>query len=225
MALISIEPIGYVRSPYIAKYDAPRQPGADDRVDEAVIDLLPHRNLEQAVEDLAGFDRIWVIAWFDQATNWKPKVLTPRDRTKRGVLATRSPHRPNPLSLSAVRLVDVKGLTIRVEGLDLLDGTPVLDIKPYIPYADAFPESRTGWLEGLNERQYTVDIICDVSAVDPHVIAHAKRVLGADPFPHPYRRTSLMESGSYMLAYKEWRAVYDIDGENVIVRSIVLQST
>ena len=66
MAAVAMEPIGYVRSPYIAKYDAPRQPGADDRVDEAVIELLPHRNLEQAVEDLIGFERIWVIAWFDQ---------------------------------------------------------------------------------------------------------------------------------------------------------------
>lgn len=70
-------------------------------------------------------------------------------RQKRGVLATRSPHRPNPIGLSALTLVAVEGSNLRVRGVDILDGTPILDIKPYVPYADAFPDSRAGWIDAI----------------------------------------------------------------------------
>ncbi len=145
---LTLRPIGVIRTPYTDRYRAPRQPGMAAEGREGVIELVAGLNMEQCVADLAGFDRIWVIVWFHRNERWKPRVLPPRGgRVKRSVLATRSPHRPNPLGLSVLRLLEVRGRTLRVADVDLLDGTPVLDIKPYIPYADAFPGSRAGWLD------------------------------------------------------------------------------
>ena len=128
---------------FAAKDEAPRQAVVDGA--EAVIELFPGRNLEHAIEDLAGWERIWVIFWFHLNPGWRPKVLPPRSTSgRKGVLATRSPHRPNPLGLSAVRLLRIEGLNLHVQGVDMIDGTPVLDIKPYVPYSDAFAQSGSG---------------------------------------------------------------------------------
>jgi tRNA (adenine37-N6)-methyltransferase len=104
----------------------------------------------EALDDLEGIERIWVIAHLHLNTGWNAKVLPPRGpRQKRGLFATRSPHRPNSIGLSAVRLVGVDGFTLHVEEIDLIDGTPILDVKPYVPYADAFPDARAGWIEQI----------------------------------------------------------------------------
>lgn len=151
----TFRPIGFVRSPYVRRIDAPHQAtvvaGTETGAEaEAVIELedsLP----ESLLRDLEGFDRIWVIFAFHLSDGWAPLVKPPRGpRVKRGVLATRSPHRPNPIGLSAVEMVAVEGRCVRVRGVDLLDGTPVLDIKPYVPYADAFPEARAGWIDEVD---------------------------------------------------------------------------
>ncbi len=149
--------IGHVRSPYRERFGTPRQPvvTAQTLTDAAVdarIELLSGWNFEQALKDLEGFDYIWLVAWLHLNEDWKPSVIPPRGpRIKRGLFSTRSPHRPNPIAMSALRLTGVDGLTLHVRGIDLLDGTPVLDIKPYVPYADAFPEARAGWLETAGE--------------------------------------------------------------------------
>jgi tRNA (adenine37-N6)-methyltransferase len=87
---------------------------------------------------------------FDRSEGWKAEVRPPRGGGKRSVLATRSPHRPNAIGLSAVHLVAIEESALRVRGVDLLDGTPILDIKPYVPYADSFPGSRAGWIDALD---------------------------------------------------------------------------
>ncbi|ALN89610.1 tRNA (N6-threonylcarbamoyladenosine(37)-N6)-methyltransferase TrmO [Lysobacter gummosus] len=150
-------PIAYLRSPYAQRIDAPHQPTvvqgtetgdvAQARVE--FVDDLPG----EAFADLAGFERIWLIFAFDRSQGWKAQVKPPRGGPKRGVLATRSPHRPNPLGLSAVELVAVEARALVVRGVDLLDGTPVLDIKPYVPYADAFAQSRAGWIDEIDASQ------------------------------------------------------------------------
>lgn len=150
------EPIGWVRSPYVQRIDAPHQPtvveGTESgRPAEAVIQLVESLPLE-ALRGLEGFDRIWVLFRFHRSQGWAPLVRPPRKGAGRlGVLATRSPHRPNALGLSAVELLEVDGRTLKVRGVDFLDGTPVLDIKPYVPYADAFPEARAGWIDAVDE--------------------------------------------------------------------------
>jgi tRNA-Thr(GGU) m(6)t(6)A37 methyltransferase TsaA len=221
---VIIEPIGVVRSPYTKKYDAPRQPGVDDRLDEAQIILAPQRNFEQALDDLVGFDRIWIIAWFHEAGPWKPKVLPPRSAVKRGVFATRSPHRPNPIALSVARLVSIRDLTITIAETDLLDGTPVLDIKPYIPYADAFEGSKAGWVDDAMEHRYTVRFMPEAaSQLEPLPLLqrHIVRVLSLDPHPHPYRRTEMMPNGEYVLAVQHHRISYVIDTDHVVILRIV----
>src|SRR5690606_16590396 len=138
---LTLRPIGVLRTAWSSKVEAPRQPAAATDA-TGLIQLLPDMNLAHAIEDLAGWERIWVIFWFHRNRGWRPKVLPPRATTgRKGVLATRAPHRPNPLGLSALRLERIDGLDLHVRDVDLLDGTPVLDIKPYVPYADAFPES------------------------------------------------------------------------------------
>ena len=155
-APFSYRPIGILRSPYARRIDAPHQGTVTDGTATgepalATLELAAWLE-EQVLQDLDGFDRLWLIYAFHQSEGWRNTVKPPRGGPKRGVLATRSPHRPNAIGLSAVELVRVEGRTLHLRGVDLLDGTPVLDLKPYIPYADAFPEARAGWVDELDAR-------------------------------------------------------------------------
>jgi tRNA (adenine37-N6)-methyltransferase len=143
----TLTPIGYERTTLATKVEAARQPRAGGDV-HGRIELTPGKNFEHALLDLDAWDHIWVLFWFDRNAHWRPKVLPPRSRTgRKGVFATRSPHRPNPLGLSAVRLERIEGLTLHVRDIDMLDDTPVLDLKPHVPYTDAITAARSGWLE------------------------------------------------------------------------------
>lgn len=149
-------PIGILRSPYSRRIDAPHQSTvvAGTESGEAALATLELADWldEQVLQDLQGFDRVWLIFAFHLSQGWKNTVKPPRGGPKRGVLATRSPHRPNAIGLSAVELLTIEGRTLQLRGVDLLDGTPVLDIKPYVPYADAFPGSKAGWIDELDAR-------------------------------------------------------------------------
>lgn len=230
--LLTLHPIGTIRTPYSDRYRAPRQPGAADISAEGEIILDPGFNYEQALCDLEGFERIWVIYWFDRNSGWKPKVLTPRGpRMKRGLFATRSPHRPNPIGLSLLRLLTVSGRTVRVADVDILDGTPILDIKPYLPYAEAWPDARSGWLEDAvkeersatryrvlwselaeEQRGWLLQQEIDLAEV-------ALPLLSRDPMPHPYRRITIDRNG-FVLAIKSWRVRFHVDGEDVVIDRI-----
>jgi tRNA-Thr(GGU) m(6)t(6)A37 methyltransferase TsaA len=147
-------PIAYVRSPYVRRIDAPHQSTVIAGTEtgdsaEAVIEFVADFPAA-AFRDLAGFERIWLLFAFHRSEGWKAEVKPPRGGGKRSVLATRSPHRPNAIGLSAVELLAVESGRLRVRGVDLLDGTPILDIKPYVPYADAFPDSRAGWIDAID---------------------------------------------------------------------------
>jgi tRNA-Thr(GGU) m(6)t(6)A37 methyltransferase TsaA len=146
----TMQPIGWVRSPYQRRFGTPQQASAVDSDSEATLELDPQRVPEAAVRDLAGVERLWVLSYLDRSGTWGALVRPPRGpRVRRSLFATRSPDRPNPIGLSAVQLLRVEGLILHVRGVDLLDGTPILDLKPYIPYADAFPESRAGWIDEI----------------------------------------------------------------------------
>lgn len=149
-------PIGVIESCFKEKFGIPRQPGLV-RSASAVIRLDPKDPfLAQSLRRLEEFSHLWVIYVFHEhgSRNWKPSIRPPRlgGAEKVGVLASRSPHRPNPIGLSAVELLrvdleDPAGLAIHVRGGDFLDGSPVLDIKPYLPYADSIPEASAGWAD------------------------------------------------------------------------------
>jgi len=129
---LEIQPIGYVRSPYKEQKDAPRQGRLSDTSSEIVIDehYLP------GLEDVEKKSHLIVLSWFDRADRTMLTVTPPQEKVQHGVFATRSPNRPNPVGLSVVDLLAREGNVLRVRGLDALDGTPVVDIKPYSPDID-----------------------------------------------------------------------------------------
>ena len=149
-------PIGILRSPYARRIDAPHQSTVVEGTESgelavATLELADWLD-EKVLQDLSGFERLWLIFAFQLSEGWKSTVKPPRGGPKRGILATRSPHRPNSLGLSAVELIGIEGRTLHLRGVDLLDGTPVLDIKPYVPYADAFPDAKAGWIDELDSK-------------------------------------------------------------------------
>ena len=145
---IELAPIAIVRSPYQERHGTPRQPSFGDEV-RAEIELLPHLSPD-LLKDLDSFSYIWVISWMHlNGPRLNPLVRPPRGGPKRGALSTRAPHRPNPIALSCVSLLKVSGRSAEVQGLDLISGTPILDLKPYIPDFDSQPTATRGWLEEL----------------------------------------------------------------------------
>ncbi|MGH7143430.1 MAG: tRNA (N6-threonylcarbamoyladenosine(37)-N6)-methyltransferase TrmO [Planctomycetota bacterium] len=193
---LQLRPIGVVHSAYRKPAEAPRQPGVDDRREPAEIELFAGANFEQALEDLAGFERIWILAWFDRVKGWKPKVRPPRGEAKRGVFATRSPHRPNPIALSVARITGIAGRRVQIAETDLLEGTPVLDLKPYLPAVDAFPGSRAGWLETLPPENTVVWAplasrqAAWLAEFGVMLAGSVERTLRLTTGRHPYRRVS-----------------------------------
>ena len=149
---VTYAPIGVVRSPYVERHGTPRQATVNDPV-MGVIALNPE--FRGSLKSLSGFDYVWVLAHMHLQTGKlrRFQIKPPRGDERHGVFATRAPHRPSPISLSALKLVavDEEKLELTVQGLDLLDGTPVLDVKPYVPYCDAFPDARAGWVDELDE--------------------------------------------------------------------------
>jgi tRNA-Thr(GGU) m(6)t(6)A37 methyltransferase TsaA len=149
---IELAPIGVVQSPHKERHGTPRQAvlPADPSLrptETCRLVLFDDVLTAHALEDLGGFELVWVVSWLHLNHGFRNKVAVPgEERRTRGLLSTRAPHRPNPIGLSAVRLLSTSGLELTVERTDLLDGTPILDIKPYVPYADAFPDARAGWL-------------------------------------------------------------------------------
>ncbi|MDX2169308.1 MAG: tRNA (N6-threonylcarbamoyladenosine(37)-N6)-methyltransferase TrmO [Deltaproteobacteria bacterium] len=143
---VALPIIGRARTPWRRREDAPHQPSAaPDAV--GVIEIAPE--YRAALADLDSLARIWLLFVFDRSAGWAPTVKPPRGGPKRGVLATRAPNRPAPIGLTCVELtrVDRAAGEIHVRGIDLLDGTPIIDVKPYMPMIDAWPDAGHGWLE------------------------------------------------------------------------------
>ncbi|HXX70482.1 MAG TPA: tRNA (N6-threonylcarbamoyladenosine(37)-N6)-methyltransferase TrmO [Polyangiaceae bacterium] len=227
------EPIGFIRSPFLERLEAPRQATAGLDV-RARIELREGHGFEHALEGLEHWDRLWVLFVFDrnvaEGRGWRPKVLPPRSTKKEGVFATRSPHRPNPIGMSATRLERIEGLTLHVVGLDALDGTPVLDLKPYVPYADAFPDARSGWLVPddpvepwrvvFDEEACAALTWLRANGVD--LAPRIESVLALGPQPHPYRRIRPRagQAGAFTLACKEWRVDFAAEGRTLRVARV-----
>lgn len=140
----TIEPIGIIRTPFLEPAGTPIQPSRADRAPGRVILAPP---FHAGLLHLDGFDRIWLLYWLHRASAPQLVVKPFLDDHPHGVFATRSPARPSPLGLSAVRLLAVREGELDVEGVDMLDGSPLLDIKPYVPEFDSYPDSRAGWFD------------------------------------------------------------------------------
>ena len=234
---ITITPIGFLSCDKKERYESPRQ-GIHAKDHKGIIHLTPHRNFEQAVSDLEGFDRVWLIYGFHLNDWWKPLVSPPRFRDRKiGLFATRSPFRPNPIGMSCVKLLKVDKLKIYISEFDLLDQTPIYDIKPYIPYCDSFPDSSTGWLVP-NTNLYEINMTeiakakSDWLAVNCqfNIENYAKVQLQVDPDNDERRRiikTDKTFNGKivYTLNFRTWKLDYVIIDESNEVKVIDIYST
>ena len=224
---ITLNPIGFLQSDLKQRYETPRQ-GVLAKESKAVIILNANENFEQAVKDLEGFERIWVIYQFHLNKNWKPLVTPPRHtRSKVGVFATRAPYRPNHIGLSCVKLVKVDGLKIHISESDILDGSPILDVKPYLPYSDSFPDVKTGWVKHELENIYQV-VIGDkakkttdklLAKENVNLLNYAHVQLEFNPTDTTRKRISqsakkLSTENNFVLAYQKWRINYTVDEIN-----------
>jgi len=146
---VLLRPIGFVRSPFTEPVGMPVQPSGARGI-RGSVEILPE--FCDGLADLGGFSRIILIYLFHRSVGHSLRVIPFLDDRERGVFATRAPRRPNPIGLSVVRLVAVEGCRLAGEDGDLLDGTPVLDIKPYVSSIDAFPGEKEGWLGECSDR-------------------------------------------------------------------------
>ncbi len=219
-----------MRSPLKARYETPHQ-GVFEKEHESVIDLVPGSNFEQALQGLTGFSRIWVVYRFHLNDSWKLMVTPPKNNGKKvGVFASRSPHRPNHIGLSCVKLLRTDGLKIFIAESDILDGSPVLDIKPYLPYSDSFPEALTGWAGAKETKQFEVFISPEAEAsallikeeTGHDLINYARVQLATEPGNLDRKRITLAEGQDkdqpvFTLAYRNRRIIYNIEEENSLV--------
>ena len=186
----TIKAIARIRSDFPTKFGIPRQAGIVEELEARIVFEPEYRNPD-ALRGLEGFSHIWLIWQFSEAVreDWSPTVRPPRlgGNTRMGVFATRSPFRPNALGLSCVRLLGIEdteeGKTLRVAGADLMDGTPIFDIKPYIPYADCKPEAESGFAPDPGA-QLSVEFLPEAEKYIPPEKRDALRgVLANDPRP------------------------------------------
>jgi tRNA-Thr(GGU) m(6)t(6)A37 methyltransferase TsaA len=217
----TVHPIGVLRSSKGLHFQALHQP--DESADEQnLVELFPRPGMREALQDLEGMERIWLIGWFDRVEGWRPLVLPPRGPARRrGVLATRSPHRPNPIGMTPVRLLSVDGLRLRLGPCDLLDGTPILDVKPYVPAFDAFAGSRAGWIDEV-EAQMSLPARFTVTVESPareqldwllrdwgvEIETRMQQLLAVDPSPHRSRRIRALAEGWGDIGCGAWRAIF-----------------
>jgi len=143
-----MQPIGYVKSPYAKTQEIPKGLGAKHET-EGVLEI--RAEFEGGLKDIEGFSHLFVIWAFDRSEGFSLEVTPPTDDRPHGVFATRSPRRPNPIGLTVVELLGREGASLRVRGIDMLDGTPILDIKPYLSSVPA-EELRRGWLAEAEAR-------------------------------------------------------------------------
>ncbi|VGO11517.1 tRNA (adenine(37)-N6)-methyltransferase [Pontiella desulfatans] len=167
MDSFEFKPVGIIRSCYTDKFGIPRQPGLVKSA-TATLELLPPYNQPEALRGIEAFSHLWIVFVFHQSARdqWKATVRPPRlgGNERVGVFASRSNFRPNPIGLSVAELIRVEGTTLRLGGGDFLDGTPVLDIKPYIPYGDSLPEAQGAFAGAAPEPTNAVRFSPEVEA-------------------------------------------------------------
>lgn len=208
--------IARIRTPFPEKFGVPRQSGLVDVPARIVFE--PDYRSGDALRGIEGFSHLWIIWQFDRAQRetWSPTVRPPRlgGNQRMGVFATRSPFRPNPIGLSCVKLERVEGAVLHVTGADLVDGTPILDIKPYLPYCDSQPDAIGGWTEGLESACLQVACPDQLLALVPET--HQAGLLGvlrSDPRP----RYQDDPQRIYGLTYGGVNVKFRVVGETVTV--------
>ena len=226
----TLTPIARIRSPFTEKFGIPRQSGLVEEVRAHILFEPDFRNPD-ALRGLEEYSHLWLVWQFsrvvqagEDGANWRPTVRPPRlgGNTRMGVFATRSPYRPNALGLSCVRLVQIdlhtpEGPVLTVAGADLLDGTPIYDIKPYLPYVDAHPDARGGF--GSAAAGHALDVADPegvLDALDPDTRAAVRGVLANDPRPGYQRDPGRI----YGLRFAGYEVKFRVEGDRAVVTAL-----
>ena len=218
--------ISRMKSDFATKFGIPRQSGLVDALRSTVVFEPEFRNAD-ALRGIEDFSHLWIIWQFSEAIreNWSPTVRPPRlgGNTRLGVFATRSPFRPNAIGLSSVKLLGVEhteqhGTVLHVAGADLMDGTPIFDIKPYIPYGDCHPDATGGFTDSADSFLLNVDFPVDLLSKLPQDKQDAAvGVLSHDPRPSYQRKADRV----YGLYFAGFDIRFTVDGETLIVKEVI----
>lgn len=225
----TFQPIGYLATPFPDKFGIPRQPNLAPHA-AGELRLLPPFDRPESVRGLEEFSHVWLTFVFHEtAGNWKSTVRPPRlgGNKRVGVFASRAPFRPNPIGLSLVELDTIEttnGVLIRFKGVDLVDGTPILDIKPYIPFVESLSQARGGFVDGPPEHLavvFSTEALANCLAAQvrhPHLIDLITEVLAQDPRP-AYADDPLRQYGIRLYNFDvQWRC----DGQTAFVIALEL---
>ena len=232
--MFTFKPIGVIRSCFREKFGIPRQSGLVPAA-RATLELLPPYAQSAAVRGLEDFSHLWLLFVFHGLPEgrWQPTVRPPRlgGNRRLGVFATRSPFRPNSLGLSAVRLeqivVDSGRITLHLAGVDLLDGTPVLDIKPYVPYADCLPTATGGFAPEAPNAELVVEFSPQAAAFcanrpHGHLRQLITQILRQDPRPAYVREPGDVAPKSYGMKLYDFDVKWEVVDEVAYVMEILL---
>lgn len=219
---VTIQTIARMRSDFATKFGIPRQAGLVEELRSTIVFEPEFRNPE-ALRGIEDFSHLWIIWQFSEAVRagWSPTVRPPRlgGNTRMGVFATRSPFRPNSLGLSCVKLLGVEhtkefGTVLHVGGADLMDGTPIFDIKPYIPYGDAHPDAKGGFTDTAGDFLLTVDFPAAlISRLPEEKRSAAIGVLSHDPRPSYQKNPGRV----YGLTFAGHNIRFTVDGSTLTV--------
>lgn len=224
--MMTISPIAHFHSPLTSKFGIPRQSGIADSLHGTIVFTPEYRNAD-ALRGLEGFDFLWILWGFSENIHSAKHatVRPPRlgGNTRIGVFATRSPFRPNNIGLSSVRIADIQiatpdGPVIEVVGADLMDGTPIYDIKPYLPEFDSHPEAKAGFVNSNEWQPLEVKFLptADISRFTPNDVNTITQLLSQDPRPHYHSSPDRL----YGMTYKGYDIHFRVEGGNVIVEKI-----
>ena len=218
-----IRPIAHMRSDFAGKFGIPRQAGVVEELESYVV-FAPEYRKAEALRGIEGFSHLWLIWQFSEnlRRDWSPTVRPPRlgGNVRMGVFATRSPFRPNALGLSCVRLLAVEegpeGLMLKVGGADLMDGTPIFDIKPYVPYADCKPEASCGFAPDSGATLRVTYAPGAAEKLPPEKRPALTGILANDPRPRYQQNPERI----YALDFAGHTVRFTVDGEELTVAEI-----
>ena len=219
---MELKVIAYARNGHTDKFGIPRQSREESPIETRIV-FEPEYKVAEALRGIEGYSHLWLIWGFSEVDSWSPTVRPPRlgGNKRMGVFATRSPFRPNPIGLSSVRLVRVEEGDLIVSGADLLDGTPIYDIKPYLSFSDSHEDARNGFAEEtkgykLNVEMSATALLNGDASPNDEIRRDIEYILSQDPRPG-YQDDPDRE---YKLDYAGWNVAFGVEKGVVIIKKI-----
>lgn len=212
---MTLKVIAYAHNGHAEKFGIPRQSREESPILTRIV-FEPEYNIPEALRGIEGYSHLWLLWGFSEVDSWSPTVRPPRlgGNTRMGVFATRSPYRPNPIGLSSVRLIAVENGGLIVSGADVMDGTPIYDIKPYLSFSDSHPDAQNGFAEETKDYGLRVEGVSEL--VSEGVWRDVEYILSQDPRP-AYQDDPDRE---YKMDYAGYRITFTVKETTVTVKKL-----